>query len=355
MGTQLVLLVGTNPLPVWVAWHHLRYKLPQPVCVRFVHTAGTKDEKERLEKHCQSTEFLAPIETSEGKPDVIRRNIRDGIRHDIPQKVSFLHVHYTGGTKAMAVEAVVAALKAIEISDQIHGSLDISYLDPRAGSGPTIVKHSGAPWIVDARKDVDANLSLVAQLNGFEIKKCSPMPTREELESARTKLRTHQVVGEDSGHDGTWLEHAAYDAFQQALEEISNHNNSRANYALFHSVEVHRKSNIRTLNSFELDVVAVLGYQIVVVSCSTSAFFKKRRDLKLKAMEAIARARQLGGVEARAVLLCRACPKTAREVQEELEDETGSLDYPLQVWGTTKLHNLNQSFYKWLRTDLRWH
>ena len=57
MGTQLIFTVGTNPLPIWVAWHHLKDKLQPPVQVRFVHTAGTKNEKDRLESYCQDADF----------------------------------------------------------------------------------------------------------------------------------------------------------------------------------------------------------------------------------------------------------------------------------------------------------
>ena len=57
MGTQLILTVGTNPLPVWVAWYHLKEKLQEPIQVRLVHTAGTVDERDRLKKYCQGADF----------------------------------------------------------------------------------------------------------------------------------------------------------------------------------------------------------------------------------------------------------------------------------------------------------
>ena len=76
MGTQLILTIGTNPLPVWVAWHHLKEKLQEPIKVRFVHTAGTVDETDRLQKYCQGASLLDPIQTSAGNPGTVRGDIR---------------------------------------------------------------------------------------------------------------------------------------------------------------------------------------------------------------------------------------------------------------------------------------
>ena len=52
MGTLLILTVGTNPLPVWVALHHLKDNLPHPIHVRLVHTKETRDERDRLLECC---------------------------------------------------------------------------------------------------------------------------------------------------------------------------------------------------------------------------------------------------------------------------------------------------------------
>ena len=51
MGTLLMLTVGTNPLPVWVALHHLKDNLPSPIHVRLVHTKETTSERDRLLKY----------------------------------------------------------------------------------------------------------------------------------------------------------------------------------------------------------------------------------------------------------------------------------------------------------------
>ena len=49
MATQLIFTVGTNALPIWVAWYHLKDKLEAPIKVRLVHTTDTEPQKEVLE------------------------------------------------------------------------------------------------------------------------------------------------------------------------------------------------------------------------------------------------------------------------------------------------------------------
>ena len=353
MGTQLIFTVGTNPLPVWVAWHHLKGKLQPPVHVRFVHTANTTTEKERLKKYCHGATFLNAIQTSAGNPRLVRDAIRPVVNN--LADTDLLHVHYTGGTKVMGVETV-AALEA-SLPQGIH--LDTSYLDARSNSGPVIVNRAGNNWVNDARKDIDPNLCRIALLNGFEIgpfdyqywsKGClvkeecpAPgKPTQEELEWGMDALRR-----------GRWknpihIEYGAYATLQKALRQISN----RTNYQLFHSVHARRSgAKNQRIRHFELDVVAVLGYQIVVVSCTTAS---NSSMVKQKAMEAYHRARQLGGDEARALVLCSSHPNEADFIKAELQDETGSSDLPLQVWGRNTWGNLSHKFEHYLRNDLHW-
>ena len=359
MGTQLILTIGTNPLPVWVAWYHLKDKLPKPIKVRLVHTVGTVDERDRLQKYCPGTDFLDPIQTSDGDPRNVRNDIRN-IENGLSSETTLLHIHYTGGTKVMAVETV-AALEAT-LPETIH--LDTSYLDPRAAAGPAIVNRAGNTWVRDARKNVTADLARTALLNGFtigpfhheywdkssksfETEKCPPpaILSQEQLEAGRKAL-----------HSAKWdpylLEYGAYASFKEALEKISTSNPDRNNYKLFHSVHVRRaRATNKRIKHFELDVVAVLGYQIFVVSCTVDPGHDR---IKQKGMEAILRARQLGGDEARAIVLCSTDPNTAKLIEDELKDEMGSASEPLQVWGRNRWRGLPNEFYRYLRNDLHW-
>ena len=71
--------------------------------------------------------------------------------------------------------------------------------------------------------------------------------------------------------NGKWLEYAAYKAFKSALTTSKE---ERKNFKLFRNVHVRRlnpSTDDTRIRPFELDVVAVLGYQIVVVSCTVSS------------------------------------------------------------------------------------
>lgn len=359
MGAQLILTVGTNPLPVWVAWYHLKDlkdKLPQPIKVRLVHTASTVNESDRLKQHCQGADFLDSIQTSAGNPGTVRDDIRNILRN-LPQDTSHLHVHYTGGTKVMGVETVSAIEAQLSAIQNVR--LQTSYLDPRGASGPTIVSREDS-LVKDARQNVDLEFNLIALLNGFTLGPfdhtywdrgtrntvvcpAPGTPSQEQLTEGWRAITAGKSITDKL------LEYGTYAAFKDALERISKNNISRNNCKLFHSVHVQRDK--KAIKPFELDVVAVLGYQIVVVSCTVDA---KQEMIKQKGMEAILRARQLGGDEARAIILCSTDQNSAKLIEDELKDEMGSASEPLQVWGRNSWSSLPNKFAQYLRNDLHW-
>lgn len=354
MSTQLIMTVGTNAGPVWVAWYHLNNILEKPIKVRFIYTVDTTDEKDRLVEYCQDADFGRHIKTSPGDPATVRGDIRRQILNGLAENTTHLHFHYTGGTKVMGVESE-SAIKS-QLSENIK--METSYLDPRSKGGPSIVGRSKR-YIKDARKGVDAQLDRIALLNGFTIPPFAhhpalQPPTPKQLEYGRQFLNDPDMAvprGVKGINDkGDLLEYGAYDALRAALKSIT----TRTNYILFQSVHCQR-TGVPSAKDFELDVVAVLGYQLIVVSCDTSLpGANYSRDIKRKAMEAYHRAKQLGGDEAWAIMLCKAPHNISNRIQEELRDETGSRSMPLQVWGEDKWSNLQDKFANYLKNDLHW-
>ncbi len=375
MATQLIMTVGTNALPIWVAWYHLKDMLEPPIKVRFIYTDDTESQKKVLEDYCENADFLNPINTDSGDPDVVRQNIQDSILDDFPEGI--LHVHYTGGTKVMGVETVSAIEPELRQSGY---SLETSYLDPRGDNGPRIVRRSDDPsrsgeLVPDTRIGIPVEpeacesdhivLERIANLNGFEIGEfghrfhigdgrydyefcpAPTVPNEDQLASGAAA-----ISGFIKKEDFRLLEYGAYAAFKEALESICCENKNRNNYKLFHSVHVRRANPMDLrVKPFELDVVAVLGHQIVVVSCTVSG---DHDVIKEKGMEAIIRSRQLGGDEARAIVLCSAHSEAQPFLQDELQDETGSSDDPLKVWGREERQELVDEFTDYLKNDLRW-
>ena len=364
MGTQLVLTVGTNALPVWVAWHHLKGKLEPPVEVRFVYTAQTEDEMQRLKKRCTGANILPQLATSDGNPGTVRKDI-NGILQRIPDSTT-LHVHYTGGTKVMAVEAV-SAIEA-QLRHRPNVSLQTSYLDPRGASGPTIVSRT-RPLIADTRQGICPDLGLIADLNGFKLgpfthkfgsRKTDDCPAAEEPQCEQLIAGEAWLNGGWEGPDGDGprlLEYGACSAFRKALEDIAECNSVRNNFKLLRGVYVRRLRATDWDKHCELDVVGILGYQIVVVSCTVDG---NQATIKQKGMEAILRARQLGGDEARAIVLCSATRNATGGIQKELHDEIGSATPPLEIWGKNDRGNLpnmqalSDKFKAYLRDDMKW-
>ena len=365
MATQLILTVGTNPLPVWVAWHHLKDILERPVSVGFVYTSDTQDEKERLECCCQGANFGRHIQTSSGNPGIVRENVR--VILDNLDEITHLHLHYTGGTKVMSVEAVAA----LEYDLPANITLETSYLDPRGDSGPSIVNSHGRTLAPDTRVGVPADLARVAHLNGFTLgpfvheywdgdsrryvrveclAPARPSDEQERMGNTTLGAMARFAPGTITSKN---FEYAAYVALKEALEQIKDEERRprRDNYNLFHSVNVRRTGANQRDPHFELDVVAVLGYQVIVVSCTLAT---EHSVIKRKGMEAILRARQLGGDEAQAIVLCQAHRQNTQRLERELHDEVGSVASPLRIWGKNMWTNLSEQFYRYLRTDLHW-
>lgn len=364
MGTLLMLTVGTNPLPVWVALHHLKDNLRHPIHVRLVHTKETRPERDRLLKYNSNAFAMDAVETVSGNPVTVRNDITQNLIHNLPNNTTCIHVHYTGGTKVMCVETVAAA-EIFKIS-LLSRNMDIetSYLDPRADTGATLIDRNGNALVSDTRKGVEPCLRRIAELNGFEL---GPFPYEYWDESGNNQTRNCSAPGTLSAEQlakgstalrsgycksPELLEYGAYAAFQGALENISRQHPDRTNYRLFHKVYV-RRANVRdaSVKPFELDVVTVLGYQTVVVSC-TLAYEHAR--VKQKGMEVILRMRQLGGIEARAIVLCRASRKAKQLIQSELKEDTGHSSLSLEIWAKDTWFHLQQTFHQYVRTNFGW-
>jgi hypothetical protein len=130
---HLFLLVGTNPLPNYVAAQLLvRDKTQSQIWL--VHSAGVAHVKKTLTKELTVLDFKQPIsiEVKEARPEDIRNQI-DKYAKGLSGVVG---LHYTGGTKAMAVHAYLA-MEALTRHDPHNPNRPVlrqvfySYLDAR--------------------------------------------------------------------------------------------------------------------------------------------------------------------------------------------------------------------------------
>lgn len=137
--------------------------------------------------------------------------------------------------------------------------------------------------------------------------------------------------------DGGWIEQYVAEAF---LQNSTKHN--------LHSISVSLDTDKKqSPYDFEFDVAALQGYQLYAVSCTRSA---AKGLCKSKLFEAMARAEQLGGSEAKTALVCayQQPEELEKEVQERWRPETSGR---LKVFGAKHLANLRSEFDTWLQPE----
>ncbi len=123
----------------------------------------------------------------------------------------------------------------------------------------------------------------------------------------------------------------------QAFLDIKTHFKLEDIWMSFHA-EHTKTSN----TNFELDCVAVRGYQLFAVSCTVD----KKAVAKDHLIEVQARARQLGGDEARIALVCTTEDKKAllSEIQRDLDSGDR-----IKVFGREDIGNLSIRFEEWVK------
>lgn len=134
---------------------------------------------------------------------------------------------------------------------------------------------------------------------------------------------------------GHWLEEHVRVTLKQlksSLHWSSIAPNSRYRYKLEQTSQI---------DLFELDVAALIGYQLFVFSCKAKT---DKGECKEGFLEVFVRAQQLGGEEARAVLV------TLLETPQNLENELASTlnaEGKLKVFGREHLRNFQDELAKW--------
>lgn len=138
--------------------------------------------------------------------------------------------------------------------------------------------------------------------------------------------------------NGIWLEYYVLHQLQQLSDEFTDLIND-----IGMSFEV-KESNQKN-HKFEFDVAFVINYQLFAISCTTDA---NKGLCKSKLFEAYIRARQLGGDEARAALVC--CYENPEKLENELKVETEIKreDPKIAVFGCKQLDNLQIHFKEWI-------
>ncbi len=380
---NLLLLVGTNPLPNYVAALLLAAEQGE---VYLLHTANTLQVAERLSARIHKKRAgltLIPWEIHKSDPQRIEQQMKRLARELGPN--AEVGLNYTGGSKPMAVQSY-HSLRA----DFPRGIF--SYLD--ADTLSLVVAAPGLPTQqIFVGQSVQVDFETLFALHGYELTVQRPLSMPPALRQALIKVHSTQegfkewrawlqtfargnpqlptmadypalalVIREFESLCGDdpltpervaarldckngrlvsctkmlladWLEEYVFEALNALAPELDLH---QAGMGL----EFERPGQ----RGFELDVAAMSGYQLFAVSCMVTARPQSAKD---HLMETFVRARQLGGDEARFALVC--CVEQAQALQDEVSESWDAQD-KIRVFGREHLPVLAQHFREWITT-----
>ncbi|MFH1635187.1 MAG: hypothetical protein ABIG63_14435 [Chloroflexota bacterium] len=408
---HLFLLVGKNPLPnliaarllakpgatIWLLHSHDPDEGPR----------GTKRAGEELETALLKWNPGLNIQL-EGIPSSNNLGIETRIR-DILRQNSLdgtVGLNYTGGTKVMAVH--VYRMLEQELAKKQQRPV-FSYLDPRRLALRVDGHRTTPPQIIPIirnpalRQVVEISLDELAALHGYErisktpdwalrentpgllelcaaIAEAHPSPTsfrnwrkwmqieqfvnlpdltkypqlkticdafdtlcggpgQATPDRVAAKLRPNasnpKLTSCDMWFRGVWLEVHGEACIQQIAKQKQIKSSDKNLY--------YRDWREKTDN-LELDAAAMYGYQLFAISCEATP---KKRNAKEHLFEVYVRARQLGGDEARAGLVCL---MDDPEILEKELARAWDTQGQLKVFGRHDLKDLTGSFKRWFET-----
>ncbi len=424
---QLFLLVGTNPLPNYVA-AKLLVRDPQTATIFLIHSADTTSARDSLERELKREGYaqIISVLVEEANP----ANIRNQITTYAKSLQGLVGINYTGGTKAMAVHAYLALatlttlrvqysyLDARTLTMQIEGhgirttdtvpvgthiSLPVDQLLKLHSREITLDRSLFWPHVAQALADVHRNEQHADNWHAWVarsffqepawpqaqsneawrawvreqfiereyrrrtwVKKkdhdATPLELPEEFSAVRAAL--HAEAGQtplnslgdlrtlggfkDLERLGKWLEGGWMEVYvmqqiqvlakQDALHLGDVARNIIAKIKLKSRSQLDKAEELQ--QEIEIDVAFTCGYQLFVLSCSTS---KEKGLGKSKLLEAAIRAEQIGGGEVRLALV--SCSVKPREIEKEIADVLGRR---VRVFGRNHLHDLGNEVANWI-------
>lgn len=389
---NLILLIGTNPLPNYVA---ARLLLKLNGRLHLVCSRNTASIAERLAKRFARDGLrceLRPV-LSESRP----KEIYDAMRALAAGVEGTLGLHYTGGTKAMSVHAYRAVKDAC--LDAVCSYLDAHELKMVIDAG----MEDGGDAEIHVDKAVTLSVPEIAGLHNIEFRKVRNTPIllpaaralKKDFESDRRwlawaelnlmndddkrrpkpteELREIRMPSAEFPHiaqafaslgapadatledwaraareftfnsdgikkfmrwlaGGYWLESIVLDALLQ-IKEVCELDDCGMGYEANQS-------------KFEFDVAATRGYQLFAISCTTD---DKDGKCKQKLFEGFERAKQIGGDEARTALACYS--RDPVNLLDKFKRENFFAEGTVRVFGAEQLQDLPKHLANWINNS----
>lgn len=356
---DLIILVGTNPLPCYISALYL-YQSNQISNIYLICSErneaiwqeGTVNIAKRI-KNKLSRELLIDNE---------RINIReiDDIRSldSIKIEVNKIRAHeillnFTGGTKTMDV------FFYNECEKIWLDRFSSSYLDARTNQ---MIVNGHIDSTEDLRKIYNLSLKDLAYLHNINIVSSEPVQLYEnalkvideyiEKNELKSWLNEYDIYKKEVLGNGKDYINDLTD--EQKMDEL-NLSKVRRVWDQFPEVSINRQDKINFMNGvwleywiykvlnqdtagikyyfdinsmeaehpkFQLDICAVYGYQLTVISVTAKRI---KKEVKLKVFEALHRAIQLGGGEARIIQVSLLDEANKQEMERDIEKDIGSI------------------------------
>jgi len=390
---HLLLLIGANPLPNYVA---ARLLAKPKSTIHLLHTTATKDVAKALrgiiETNCAAvTVEFWQIDTIDS--ELIRQEVKK-ITQTIPRTKS-VGFNYTGGTKTMSVHAY----RALE---QAKPQAVFSYLDAQT----LVLRFDGRDGeqtrSVYVGEACSVTLPDLVRLHGFSGFKTDPVqatinPVIEAILQALVEIHLTEESYEQWRNYGSttyadFPDLALYPTLMPFTNVVEQHCGARATvddlaaamgrfaklpsyskwfngewleeYVLRQIAALPTTSSINSYGMslgpirgerktssalFDLDVAAMRGYQLFAFSCMIAGTKgkKAKNNYKEHLIEAYVRAKQLGGAEARVALVCHFDDHNV--LQAELNESLIS-EGSIRVFGKTHLLALGNHLREWIET-----
>jgi hypothetical protein len=397
---HLILLVGSNPLPNAVAG---RLLCKPEGKITLVHSKESKTVADSLNNWLTSYNLkINKLVEIEDEADPI--DIFDSVQRLLNEYSSnSIGLHYTGGTKSMAVHAWQAAEQWSQ--EQQRPRPIRSYLNPRSLEiviDPDSPRSGQKAIRLQVGQELELTIEDLLKLHGRELYKlsydailpetakalasfCAESASYEEWkrwtvqelegkcrrknqrnkwekEAELNKIKLDPFPDEQAREtvtrelkieeDGLSLNHAIFDnkseKFCRWLHGLWLENHVLAEMqSISTEVGVHQvggsiETNKSGSEKFEVDIVAIRGYQMFAVSCTTTS---EKHLLKSKLFEVYVRARQMGGDEARIALVC--CSDNPGQIQSEMAKDLQYEDR-IVVFGGQDLPDIGDKLKYWI-------
>jgi len=402
---HLLLLVGKNPVPNAVAGRLLTNPYGK---ISLIYTSDTADIATKLQQWLLDYEFQPELQkVKAANPSLIILGVREQLKK---YKNLTIGLNYTGGTKAMSVHAFRAVEWWANTSDGKPIKAVFSYLDAPTlhllfdPADPEGTSNVEAVYVGDA---LELKLEELLKLHGWTLGKAPlrtaalPLTSKSLAKAFGDEKKSREWIGwkgkildkrgklKDSWRgktDTIPLPPASLQTISETLlSELDQTSESTIN--LDEAITKKRISNIDffcewidgkwlehcvlailhnlsaplNLHScaqnivprevvFDLDVVAIRGYQLFAFSCSTDTEQSKgdRSQIKKKLFEAYIRARQLGGDEACVALI--SCSKDPESLEKEMRRDY-DLEGRIKVFGRKHFNDLSNNIQKWIKSQ----